>query len=129
MQTITQKKKLSKGTWALIGLIIVAIIAVVVLSIFPLDDPYIKLNFLTDDMNAENGPGLLVGYAIFGSNSWINAALIIVGPFVIGMIFFWAIQRWIVGQKVTVAAAGQSVYTPQTGASTGTQSGTSTEVS
>jgi hypothetical protein len=69
-----------------------------------------------------------VNYALFGTGTWINALIIILLPFLGGLVFMWIIYRWFVGQKVTVAA-GQSVYTPQTGASAGTQAGTSTEVS
>lgn len=125
MQTITQKKKLSKGSWVLIFLLIAALITFVVLAIVGL----IPMGFLiADDM--ENGDvGLLVNYALFGTGGWVNAVIMILLPFLGGLLFMWVIYRWFVGQKVTVAAAGQSVYTPQTGASAGTQSGTSTEVS
>jgi hypothetical protein len=125
MQTITQKKKLSKGTWALIFIAIAALIACIVLAVVGI----LPVGFLIND-NMENGDlGLLVSYALFGTGTWINALIIILLPFLGGAVFMWVIYRWFVGQKVTVAAAGQSVYTPQTGASASTSAGTSTEVS
>lgn len=124
MQTITQKKKLSKGTWALIFLAIAGLITFIVLAAVGI----IPLGFLIND-DMENGDvGLLVNYAVFGTGGWINAVIMILLPFLAGLVFMWVIYRWFVGQKVTVAA-GQSVYTPQTGASASTNSGTSTEVS
>jgi preprotein translocase subunit SecG len=124
MQTITQKKKLSKGTWVLVFLVIGVIIAVAVLAAVG----YIDLGFLTaDDMENDN-IGLLVSYSLFGTSGWINALIVILLPFAAGMILAVILYRYFIGQKVTVAA-GQSVYTPQTGASVGTNSGTSTEVS
>jgi hypothetical protein len=125
MQTITQKKKLSKGTWVLIFLGIAALITFIVLAAVGI----IPVNFLTDPYDMETGTsGLLVAYAMFGTASWINAAIMIVLPLLAGMVFMWIIYRWFKGQTVTVATAGQSSYTPQTGASASAASGTTTEI-
>lgn len=122
MQTITQKKKLSKGTWALIFIAIAAVIAVAVLAAVG----HIDLGFLTAPYDMETGTsGVLVGYATFGTISWINAALIILAPFAVGIVLAVLAYRYFVGQKVTVAS---SIYTPQTGATTPTNQGTSTEL-
>ncbi|MFA5365623.1 MAG: hypothetical protein WC325_10635 [Candidatus Bathyarchaeia archaeon] len=122
MQTITQKKKLSKGTWVLIFVAIAALITIAVLAAVGIVD----LGFLTADYDMETGTsGLLVGYAVFGSNGWVNATIIILIPFVFGVIASWVVTRYFVGQKVTAP----TIYTPQTGASSTQTSGTTTEVS
>lgn len=100
MSTITQRKKLSIGTWALIFVCIAALITVIVLSVFGIID----LTFMEE---------LLVGYATFGTQSWINAVITIVIPFAVGAVFMWAAYRYFIGQKVTVAAYGAGGYTPQ----------------
>lgn len=108
MTTITQKKKLSKGTWALIFVGIAALITIAVLAAVGIVD----LGFLTADYDMETGTsGLLVGYAVFGSNGWINAAIIILLPFVFGIIVCWALYRYFIGQKVTTSISQQG-YAP-----------------
>ena len=127
MQTITQKKKLSKGTWVLIFVAIAALITIAVLAAVGIVD----LGFLTADYDMETGTsGLLVGYAVFGSNGWINAAIIILIPFVLGIIVCWALYRYFIGQKVTTQqpAAGYG-YNPQPTTPSQPQSGTETVIS
>lgn len=115
MQTYTQKKKLSKGTWALIILLLACFVAVVVLAAIG----YISLTFLSD---------WLVGTMMFGSEGWVNALIVLGAPAVLGALACWAGYRWFIGQKVTIAA-GTNIYTPQTGASNNpATAGTSTEV-
>lgn len=125
MQTITQRKKLSKGTWALISIALIALIAVIILAVVGIID----LSFITADYDMATGTaGLLVGYALFGSSGWINALITIVLPFAAGAFVCFLAYRYFIGQKVTIANTA-SVYTPQTGASpTTTNSGTATEV-
>jgi predicted membrane protein len=97
MSTITQKKKLSKGTWVLIFVLIAAVIAVAVLAVVG----YISLAFLTD---------ALVSVMTFGTASWINAVLILTGTFVLGILFYYVVINYFVGNKVTNTAP---IYTPQ----------------
>jgi flagellar basal body-associated protein FliL len=98
MTTITQRKKLSKGTWALIFILIAVLIAVAVLAAVGIID----LGFLTADFDMEtNTAGLLVSYAMFGADGWINALIIIIIPFAVGMIFCFGLYRYFIGQKVT----------------------------
>lgn len=112
---VTQKKKLSKGTWVLLIFLLVAVIAVAVCGALGVID----LTFLAD---------LIVGYAMFGTISWMNGALIIAFPLLGGMVFMWILYRWFIGQKVTVPV-GQG-YNPQPTTPTQSgQSGTDTVIS
>jgi hypothetical protein len=97
MQTITQKKKLSKGTWVLIFLLIAAVITVTVLAVVG----YINLAFLSD---------WLVGAMTFGASSWVNATLVLVAPFALGLLFYYLVINYFIGNKVTNTAP---VYNPQ----------------
>lgn len=115
MSTITQKKKLSKSTWFLLIILLVAVIAVAVCGALGVID----LTFLAD---------LVVGYAMFGTISWMNGALIIAFPLLGGMVFMWVLYRWFIGQKVTVPTQGSYVPQGQTVTPT-SQSGTDTVIS
>jgi hypothetical protein len=97
MTTITQKRKLSKGTWVLLFVVIGAIFAVAVAAVLG----YISLAFLTD---------ALVSVMTFGTASWINAVLILTGTFVLGILFYYVVINYFVGNKVTNTAP---IYTPQ----------------
>jgi uncharacterized membrane protein len=128
MTTITQKKKLSKGTWALIFILIAALITVAVLAAVGIVD----LGFLTAGYDMELGTsGLLVGYAIFGTSGWINAVIIIVIPFAVGIVVCFMMYRYFIGQKVTTAPVyGQSGgYNPVPTTPSNPQSGTETVIS
>lgn len=99
MSTITQRKKLSKGAWALIILIFVAVIVLAVLAFLN----YISLQFLAD---------WLVGTMNFGASGWLNATLVLLAPFALGAIAAYVGYNYFVGQKVTnVNTTGG--YTPQ----------------
>jgi hypothetical protein len=105
MATITQKKKMSKGTWALIILVLVSVIVVAVLAAIG----YISLAFLGD---------ALVSVMTFGTGSWINATLILAGAFCLGLVFYYVVINYFVGQKVTntlptSTPQGQALSTPQ----------------
>lgn len=113
MTTVTQRKKLSKGTWALLIICLAALLAVVVLAAVGIVD----LTFLAD---------LVVGYATFGTIGWINGLLIIAFPFAVGMVVCWALYRWFIGQKVTVPI---NTYVPQGQTVTPTQQQNDTVVS
>lgn len=108
MTTITQRKKLSKGTWALIIIALAALIAVIVLAAVGIVD----LGFITADYDMTTGTGgLLTSYAIFGSTGWINAAIMILIPFALGVATCYVLYRYFIGQKVTTTLPG-SGYSP-----------------
>lgn len=116
MTTITQKKKLSKGTWALIFICLIAVIGVIVAAFLG----FISLQPLAD---------LIVGYATFGSLGWINAILIITAPFAVGVLAFYIVQRYFIGTKITTAAPAGYGYNPQPTTPTQPQQGTETTIS
>jgi hypothetical protein len=99
MSTITQKRKLSKGTWVLLFVILAAVITVAVLAVVG----YISLAFLTD---------WLVGAMTFGASGWINAALVLAAPFALGLLFYYLVINYFVGQKVTGATGTTPGYSP-----------------
>jgi hypothetical protein len=113
MQTTTQKKKMSKAAWFLIFLLIGGIVAVIVLAAIG----YISLQFLADG---------IVSYMAAGASSWMIGTLLIVLPFAGGMIFFWVVKTYFIGDKTKGVQLNN--YTPQTGASTASTSGVTTEV-
>ena len=116
MSTITQRKKLSKGTWALIFIVLAALIAVIVLAAVGIVD----LTFMAE---------LVVGYATFGTYGWINAAIIIVLPFGVGMIVCWMLYRYFIGQKVTTTLQQQGYSPTPTYPTQPQQSGNETVIS
>lgn len=97
MTTTTQKKKMSKAAWFLVFLLIVGIVAVIVLAAIG----YISLQFLADG---------IVGYMAAGATSWMIGTLLIVLPFVGGMICFWIIKTYFIGDKTKTTLP---TYTPQ----------------
>ena len=100
MSTITQRKKLSKGTWALIIIVLIAVIAVAALAVVG----YIDLSFLSN---------WLVSTMTFGSSSYVNAIIVLVVPFVGGVLVSYVLYNYFIGQKVTTAtAATTSGYSP-----------------
>lgn len=99
MSTITQRKKLSKGTWALILIVFISIIAIAVAAFLG----YISLQFLAD---------WVVGTMAFGSTGWVNGVIVLITPFVGGILVAYVVTRYFIGQKVTgIPAPG--TYTPQ----------------
>lgn len=125
MTTITQRKKLSKGTWVLIFALLAVVIAVAVLAAVGIID----LGFLTADFDMETGTsGLLVGYAMFGADGWINAIIIIIIPFAAGIVACWLLYRYFIGQKVTAALPGTGVYNAQGQTVPQSNADTSTEI-
>jgi hypothetical protein len=114
MQTTTQKKKLSKAAWFLVFLLIGGLVSVIVLAAIG----YISLQFLADG---------IVSYMAAGATSWMIGTLLIVLPFVGGMIFFWIVKTYFIGDKTKGVQLNN--YTPQTGASTAASTGVTTEVS
>jgi hypothetical protein len=117
MATITQKKKLSKGTWALIIVFFAAIISIAVLAIIG----KISLAFLAN---------WLVSVGEFGASSWVNEVIVIVISAVgLGVLPTYVVYTWFKGQQVKVANTpgnyqpqGQALSNPQ-------QSGTETVIS
>lgn len=111
MTTITQKKKLSKGTWVLIFVVIAAVITVAVLAAVG----YISLAFLGN---------FIIGVCTFGTTGWVNGTLVLGASFVLGVFACYVMYRYFIGQKVTTtmpayAPAGQTLSQPaQTGSET-----------
>jgi hypothetical protein len=106
LTTTTQRKKLSKSAYLLIFLLIGAIIVVSVLAFLG----KISLQFLADG---------IVGYHMAGSMNWVMGALTIVLPFVGGILFFYFIKVYFIGNKTTGAVAtGGYAPTPYTPSAT-----------
>jgi hypothetical protein len=105
MTTTTQKKKLSKGTWALIFLLVAAVITIAVLAVVG----YISLQFLADG---------IVSYMSAGASSWMMGTLLIALPFLGGTLFTYIIYTYFRGNKVvntmpTYTPQGQTLSAPQ----------------
>jgi hypothetical protein len=92
MSTITQRHKLSKGTWALIIILFAALITVAVLAFLG----YISLAFIAD---------WLTGTMLFGSTGWVNAAIVLGVSFAGGIFVAYALTKYFIGQKVTTSLA------------------------
>ena len=116
MTTITQKKKLSKGTWALIFIVIAAVIAVAVLAVVG----YISLTFLTD---------ALVSIMMLGAGSWMSAIIVLATPFAIGIALAYVVQKYFIGNKVTNPGLAAGGYSPMPSYPTASQKDTETTVS
>jgi hypothetical protein len=99
MTTTTQKKKLSKAAWFLIFLLIGTVITVIVLAAIG----YISLQFLAD---------ILVGYSTFGSYGWVESVITVTIPFVTGILFFWIVKTYFIGDKTKGAIATGGGYSP-----------------
>lgn len=96
MTTITQKKKMSKSAWLLIFLAIAAVIAVIITASLGIIDL---------------SPVSNVYLAVF---SWagvdiVNAILLSLGLFMFGVLVYYAITKYIIGNKVTTTLPA---YTP-----------------
>jgi sterol desaturase/sphingolipid hydroxylase (fatty acid hydroxylase superfamily) len=97
MTTITQRKKLSKAAWALVFIFIIGIIAIIVAATLG----FIDLTPVSD--------GVLAIY-MWASMDIVNAVLITIALPLAGVLLFWVVQRYFIGQKVTTTAP---MYTPQ----------------
>jgi hypothetical protein len=101
MSTVTQRKKLSKGTWMLLLVLGVVLIAVVVAHFLGA----INLGFIGD---------WAIAYVSFGMSSGWNAAIVLGIPFVIGILFFYTLKAYFIGEKITtVYSTASSGYNPQ----------------
>jgi hypothetical protein len=97
MTTITQKKKLSKSAYVLLGLGVVAIIAIIILATIGILDLSPVANFI-------------LSIYVAASENIVLAILIPVGVFVLGALTWYAVTKYFIGQKVTTA---MQTYTPQ----------------
>jgi hypothetical protein len=94
---IISKGKLSKSTYLLIFLVIGAIIVVGVLAAIG----YIDLTWVSDG---------ILGIAMYASTNIVVAIGIPVGSFILGALFYYALKRYFIGDKVN---APVTPYTPQ----------------
>jgi hypothetical protein len=99
MSTITQRKKLSKGSWALIIILLVAVISVAALAVVGYIDLSFIANWITSTMS-------------FGASGWINGVIVLLTPFICGMLFLYVTINYFVGQKVTTAGTSAQGYAP-----------------
>jgi len=114
MQT-TQKKKLSKSAWFLVFLLIAAVITIAVLAIVGM----ISLQFVADG---------IVGYMAVGASSWMMGTLLIALPFLGGILFFYIVKVYFIGNK-TVSPVAQGGYAPAPAYPTAQQKDTETVIS
>lgn len=96
-QTITQKRKLSKGAWAFILLIIIALGTVIILSAVGIIDPSPIVN------------GFMYVFA-WASQAPVNAVLLFSGIFAGGLLLMYVVYTYFRGQKVTTIQ--QPGYSP-----------------
>jgi len=115
LTTTTQKRKMSKSAWFLIFLLIVAVVAVTVLAAIG----SISLQFLAD---------ILVGYMAAGASSWMMAAVLLVLPFFGGILFFYIIKAYFIGDKTKGVAMGAG-YSPTPAYPSAAQKDTETVIS
>src|SRR3972149_11433322 len=88
MTTITQRKKLSKSAWALIFIALISVIPIIICA---------SLGII-DLAPASNG---YLSVFMWGSNDIVNALLLSTGLFMLGVLAYYAVQRYFVGSKVT----------------------------
>jgi hypothetical protein len=98
MTTITQKKKLSKSAWVLLG---VAFIAVIVLAVC-------ALLGLIDLSPLSNG---YLAIFMWASGDIVNGLITGLGIFVLGILFYYVAVRYFIGNKVTTTS-GTPGYAP-----------------
>lgn len=98
---VSQKKKLSKSAWFLIFLLIAAIITVAVLALVGM----ISLQFLAD---------IIVGYNAFGATGWMVGTLTIALPFLCGILCYYIVKVYFIGNKTTTPIGGGYAPTPYT---------------
>lgn len=83
------RKKLSRSGWILLFAVFVGIIAIVVLAIVGILD----FSWLV----GENG--ILISLALWASGSPVNIVMLLVAPFAGGMIVFYFLKSYIIGEK------------------------------
>ncbi len=88
--TMTQRKKLSKSGWLLLGLFVVGVIVGITLHFVGIID----LSFI--------GNGYLTIMMWASSNGW-NAAIVGAGHVVIGVLIFYGLKSYIIGEKISVS--------------------------
>ncbi len=98
MSTMTQRKKLSKGTWALIIVVGVAVLTAVILHVVGI----LNLSFIGD---------LAIGFVSFGTSSGWNAALVLLAPFAVGILTLYTLKAYFIGERVTINT-GTPGYAP-----------------
>jgi len=104
MSKVTQRKKLSKGTWLLIIAVLVAIIVAVVLHF-----TYHAVGFGIDlGFLGGIGQGLMNWGALGGWNSLIIG----VAFFGLGALFLYTLKAYFIGETVTTGAVGGTGYNP-----------------
>lgn len=97
MTTITQKRKLSKSAWALVLIALIAVIAIVVCAFLGIIDlSPVATGFLSIYM--------------WASTDILNAVLITVGWVAVGVLGYYVIIKYFIGNKVTTS---MPTYTPQ----------------
>jgi len=116
MTTITQRKKLSKGTWALIIFAFVGVIVVAVLGFLGIIDLSFLANWATGTM-------------MFGASSWVNALIVFAAPFVLGILATYAIFTYFKGQQVTTHTGIGTGYNPMPTTPSASQKDTETVIS
>ena len=115
MQTITQKKKLSKGTWMLIILLFAAVIGVAVAAALG----YIDLAPYAD---------MYVSVFMWGSTNIFCSLVLTAGFMGLGGVFVYIIYNYFRGQKVAVNTP-ISGYNPQPTAPSTSSPGSDTVIS
>jgi hypothetical protein len=117
MTTITQKRKLSKSAWLLIILAGVALIALILCSALGIIDlSWLGVGYLSIFMAA--------------STDLVIAVLISAGFFALGVLTYWTLIKYFIGNKVTTAPGAQPGYAPvPTYPSQPSQSGQETKIS
>lgn len=97
MSTITQKGKKSLWMWIIIFVVVGVCVALGVLYYMGMD--YISWI----------GTGLTGIYGGFAADSWVNAVLISAGWVALGVVGFYLVKKYFIGEKVTTPVTG---YTP-----------------
>lgn len=91
---------MSKAAWALVLIMIIGVVAIIVAA---------ALGFI--DL-APVGDGLVAVY-MWASMDIVNAVLISIALPLVGILLFWVVQRYFIGQKVTTTAGiGSGGYNP-----------------
>ena len=85
--SLTQRTKLSKSAWVLIGLMIVAVIAFPILHITGVID----LSFIGETF---------MGFMEWAAADAMNGVLVIGGSVVGGMLIMYTLQKYIIGTKI-----------------------------
>ncbi len=100
------RKKLSKSTYILLAIIFIAVIVAVVLHFtYHAVGFGIDLNFIGD---------IAIALISFGASSGWSAGIVLAIPFVVGMLCFYALKAYFIGEKqVMIGTIAPSGYNPQ----------------